>query len=136
MRIVNLTSAQLTTLASDINAPANAAALGAFITNKDATQIASFYNVQASPAWTVWKTSADITAIGDNIVATELAGLTSINATRLQTIALYSPNGVNPSLPDRRAFFDDVFSGAGGAATRAKLLILWKRQRRAHRSNR
>jgi hypothetical protein len=65
--------------------------------------------------------------VGDNIIGSELAGLTSINLTRLQTILQLSPGGLNPSLADRRAFFDDVFSGAGGAGTRAKLLILWKR---------
>ena len=53
--------------------------------------------------------------------------LSSLNATRLQTIALYSPAGINPSMSDRRTFFDDVFSGAGGVNTRAKLLALWKR---------
>jgi hypothetical protein len=35
--------------------------------------------------------------------------------------------GVNPSLPDCRQFFDDIFSGAGGTNTRANLLALWKR---------
>lgn len=29
--------------------------------------------------------------------------------------------------PSNRAFFDDVFSGAGGTNTRAALLVLWKR---------
>jgi hypothetical protein len=34
---------------------------------------------------------------------------------------------VNPSIASNRAFFDDVFSGAGGTNTRAALLALWKR---------
>jgi hypothetical protein len=89
--------------------------------------LAALYNVAASPAFTVWKSSVTITEVGDNLVATELAGLSSLNATRLQTIAIFSASGVNPSLADRRAFFDDVFSGAGGTLTRAKLLLLWKR---------
>lgn len=91
------------------------------------TEIAAAFNLDAAPAFTVWKTNVSITKVGDNIVATELAGLSTLNATRLQTIAVFSTEGVNPSLADRRAFFDDVFSGAGGTATRAKLLVLWKR---------
>jgi len=85
------------------------------------------YALAASPAFTVWKTSVTITQIGDNIVATEIAGLSSLNATRLQTIVQLSGDGINPSLADRRAFFDDIFSGAGGVGTKAKLLILYKR---------
>lgn len=75
----------------------------------------------------VWKSDITITQVGNNIVATELAGLSSLNATRLQTIVQLSSFGINPSLSDRRAFFDDIFSGAGGVLTRAKLLILYKR---------
>ena len=40
---------------------------------------------------------------------------------------MLSPSGVNPSLAERRAFFDEVFSVAAGATTRAQLLALWKR---------
>lgn len=89
--------------------------------------IANWFNGAAVPAWTVWKTNVGVSAVGDNIVGSELAGLSTLNTTRLQAIIMLSPLGVNPSLSDRRAFFDDVFSGAGGTATRAKLLILWKR---------
>ncbi len=42
-------------------------------------------------------------------------------------MAVYAGAGVNPSLADRRQCFDDIFSGAGGATTRANLLALWKR---------
>lgn len=97
------------------------------MTSDGAFAIASAYNMNAIPAFTVWKTNVSITEIGDNIVGTEIAGLSTLNTTRLQTVVVLSANGVNPSLPDRRAFFDDIFSGAGGALTRAKLLILWKR---------
>ena len=89
--------------------------------------IASALNLAASPAFTVWKTYVPSTQVGDNMVGTEVAGLTTANISRLQLIIQMSEAGVNPSLVDRRQFFDDVFSGAGGALTRAKLLILWKR---------
>lgn len=89
--------------------------------------IADALNAAASPAFTVWKSNVSITQVGDNIVGTELAGLSSLNNTRLQTVVVLSQGGINPSFADRRAFFDDIFSGAGGVATRGKLLILWKR---------
>jgi hypothetical protein len=89
--------------------------------------IADSMSSLAAPAFIVWKSNVSIGAIGDNFVGTELAGLTSANQARLQTIAQFSLNGIDPSLADRRAFFDDIFSGAGGTATRAKLLALWKR---------
>jgi hypothetical protein len=120
-----LTAAQLAILRADIQADAT---LNAFPNNSDgAFAIAAAYNLPASPAFTVWKSNVTIGQIGDKINASELAGLTSLNTQRLQAISEYSPQGVNPSLPDRRAFFDDVFSGAGGTITRANLLALWKR---------
>jgi hypothetical protein len=41
-------------------------------------------------------------------------------------VVVLSQTGINPSLADRRQFFDDIFSGAGGVNTRANLLALWK----------
>jgi hypothetical protein len=120
-----LTAQQLQTLKADILADP---ALNAQPNNSDgAFAIAAAYNLAASPAFTVWKTNVSIKQVGDKFNGTELAGLTTGNQTRLQTIASFSVDGVNPSLPDRRQFFDDVFSGAGGANTRANLLALWKR---------
>jgi hypothetical protein len=121
-----LTTAQKSTLKAAILADST---LNAFPNTNDGNfDLAVKLSTElASPNFTVWRSNVPITAVGDNIVATELAGLTSLNATRLQTIGLYSADGVNPSMVDRRQFFDDVFSGAGGVLTRAKLLILWKR---------
>ena len=89
--------------------------------------IADAMNAVSVPAFTVWKTSVFIKDVGDNIVGNDLAGLSTLNNTRLQTAVMMAAGGLNPSLVDRRFFFDDIFSGAGGTATRAKLLILWKR---------
>jgi len=120
-----LTSAQLATLKATIIADGT---LNAFPNDGGGnTEIANAFNLNASPNYTVWKRRVDISEIGDNIVGTDLAGLSTINNTRLQTAVVLATNGINPSLTDRRFFFDDIFSGAGGAATRAKLLILWKR---------
>jgi hypothetical protein len=115
---MNLSQAQLGTLKTWLNANA------AGVQDEEA---AALLNAAASPAFTVWKTSVPLQRVGDNFVGTDLAGLSSLNHTRLLTVVTLSGAGVNPSLADRRAFFDDIFSGAGGAATRAKLLVLWKR---------
>lgn len=102
--------------------------LNAHPANEDgAFAIKTELNKIAAPSFTVWKRNVSIEEIGDNFAGGELAGMTTGNQTRLQTIAAYSSAGVNPSLIDRRNFFDDVFSGAGGTITRGKLLILWKR---------
>ena len=120
-----MTPAQLATLKTAIVADGT---LNSKPNNSDGnSEIAAALNLNASPNWTVWKTIVPITQIGDKFNGAELAGLTTANQTRLQTIALFSGAGVNPTLPDRRAFFDDVFSGAGGTITRPALLALWKR---------
>ncbi len=120
-----LTAAQLATMKADI---INTPAFNTQPNNSDgAFAIAAAYNLPASPAWTVWKTNVPINEVGKKFNGTELAGLTTGNQQRLQTIAVYLATGVNPSLIDNRQFFDDIFSGAGGATTRANLLILWKR---------
>ena len=126
-----LTPAQLTTLKADISAntaTVNGVQIKLIINNSDGnSDIAGWYNGLASPSHTVWKTNVAINDVGKKFNGSELAGMTTGNQTRLQTIALYLANGVNPSLADNRVFFDDVFSGAGGTNTRAALLILWKR---------
>lgn len=120
-----LTQSQLQTLKADIAADP---ILNAKPQTSDGAQdIANAYNIDASPAWTVWKTNVSINEVGKKFNGTELAGLTTGNQSRLQTLAVYLAGGVNPSLPDNRQFFDDVFSGAGGTITRGNLLILWKR---------
>jgi hypothetical protein len=120
-----LTTQQLATMKADILANPD---LNSKPNNSDgAFEIARLYNLDAAPNFTVWKTNVPINDVGKKFNGTELAGLTTGNQTRLQTLAMYLAGGVNPTLPDCRQFFDDVFSGAGGATTRANLLALWKR---------
>lgn len=129
-----LTPAQISTLRTNIQANTNQVVYAGVPTNINAVPLDSdgdaairdWYNQAASPAWTVWKTLVPIVEVGNAFNGTEFAGLTSLNVTRLQGIADYSAMGINPSLADRRQLFDDVFSGAGGATTRASLLVLWK----------
>ena len=121
---MSLTPAQLATLKADILLDATLAALPN--TADGAFAIADAYNLVV-PAWIVWKTNVSINDVGKKFNGTELAGLTTGNQSRLQTIAAFLDGGVNPSLLDNRQFFDDVFSGAGGTTTRDNLLALWKR---------
>ena len=120
-----LTTPQLATLKAAFIADAT---LNAQPNNSDgAFAIAAAMNLSASPAFTVWKTNVSIRDVGDKINGTELAGLSNLNTTRLQMVVMLSDGGINASLIDRRQFFDDIFSGAGGTNTRANLLALWKR---------
>lgn len=120
-----LSNAQLVALKNDILLDPQLASQPD--TPDGAAFIAEAYNVLASPAWTVWKTNVPIGEVGKKFNGTELAGLTSGNNTRLQVVAAYLSDGINPSLVDNRQFFDDIFSGAGGVITRGNLLGLWKR---------
>lgn len=120
----SLTAAQFTTVRAAVCA--DVATARPLLQAGDVPALKAWLNA-SSGTFTVWKSKVSIEEVGDNIVGTELAGLSSLNTTRLQAIIMLSPNGVNPSKGDRRAFFDDVFSGTGGALTRPKLLLLWKR---------
>lgn len=121
----SLSDAQLATLKAAILADSN---LNSQPNTPDGNfEVARLLNLPASPNFIVWKTKVQIDDIGDAINSAELAGLSTLNSTRLQTLVQLSGRGVNPSLANRRAFFDDIFSGSGGTQTRAALLILWKR---------
>ena len=120
---MSLTTAQRAAIKADIQATP---ALNTMYMDGNLGGLADAYNAAASPAFTVWKTSVPIAAVGQAFNGAEWAGMTSANHTRLQTVAQYCGT-VNPSLPGIRAMFDDIWSGAGGTNTRAALLALWKR---------
>ena len=120
-----LTSAQLVTMKADILANSD---LNSQPNTSDGNfEIARLYNLQASPAFTVWKTNVPIGTVGRAINSAELATRTTGDLTALQTMAMYLAAGVDASRPDTRAFYDNIFSAAGGANTRAALAVLWKR---------
>ena len=63
-----LTAPQLATLKADI---LSKPALSSQPMNSDGdSNIAKYYNGQAAPNFTVWKTNVTTTQVGDNIVAT------------------------------------------------------------------
>jgi hypothetical protein len=82
-----LTTQQLATMKADILANPD---LNSKPNNSDgAFEIARLYNLDASPNFTVWKTNVQINDVGKKFNGTELAGLTTGNQTRLQTLAMY-----------------------------------------------
>lgn len=91
----------------------------------DANSLRAWFNAPGS--FIVWRTSVTNDELGDAMNGTDVAGLSSLNMQRLQVLAAYSGGSQNMSRADRRAAFDAVFSGAGGAATRAAMAVLWKR---------
>mgnify|MGYP000402571789 CR=1 FL=1 len=120
-----LTTTQLNTLRTYINADP---VLSAFpLTGDGAYEIAIRLNQDATPVFTVWKTSVPTKDVGQAINSTELSGLTTANTSRLQVLEQFSGGSFNPSRADTRAGFDSIFSGAGGTLTRTALLALWKR---------
>jgi hypothetical protein len=119
-----LTPQQLTTLRAAIDADP---VLSAFPNNPDGhVEIAKAFNLDASPAFTVWKTRVDRNTVGKTFVATALAAITTGNNDKLNNFAAWNET-IDPSRADQRAFFDDVFSVAAGASTRAALNVLWRR---------
>lgn len=118
---MNLTTPQLATLKTWLTANAS---------GQNDEQAAALLNATAAgPNNIAWKSQVGLGEISQKLNGTELAGLTTANHTRLQTVItlLSFSGGARPFLADQRAFWDDIFSGAGGTTTRASLLALWKR---------
>lgn len=120
-----LTSAQQATLKAAILADGT---LNAFPNTSDGNfDLATKLSTElASPAFIVWRRRVPLTELGDAMVGTEVAGLTTANLTRLQVYAEYNQEGINGSQNTSDAF-DSIFSGAGGAGTRPLLHIVWRR---------
>lgn len=107
-----MTPAQLTTLKTNILAPANDAALDAFITAEDWPSIALFYNAPSGS--TVWK---------PNVTARELTSVivgSAFDALSVQKqngyFAVISGGVVDATQASIRAWFQDIF-GAGATLT-------------------
>lgn len=118
-----MTSAQLTTLKADILADP---VLAAKPMNDDGHfAIAAAYNLTASPAWRVWKTSVSTADCKDAVNWTEFIGRSV--GERAAFEFLLSNGHINPSRANVRQGIADMFSGAGGTITRNALLALSKR---------
>lgn len=126
-----LTTAQLQTLKADILADP---VLNAFPNNSDgAFEIAKAYNLEATPVFWVWRTQLSKREVTSNV---------SPDGTTFSFPALISRSAgeqfgwgqvwnstleCDPSLPNVRQAFADIFSGGTGAAQRAHLLAMARR---------
>jgi hypothetical protein len=130
-----LTPAQLQTLKTDIAANANVSGQPGSIyastpiknipNNDDGnTAIAYFYNQPST--FVVYRRAIPLTEVGSAMLSADVANLTTANNARLQVLALYAPTGFNASA-DVEAGYNDIFSVAGAAGTRANLHVVWRR---------
>lgn len=133
---MNLSSAQLVTLRNDIEV-VNASEFAAAVAAREDQLIANAYNALASPVFWVWRTS---------VTKDEVVGKTSQDATTFTWAGngfitrsvgelmawqeLFGSDGtINPSLPQVRQAFTDIFSGTGNAAlNRTHLATVGRRQ--------
>lgn len=121
-----LTDAQKATLKTDILANTDPVVVQARIDGANGV-IASWYSGDASPDYWVWQSIRSLDQVGLSLDGVDIGNITSANAERVGVFFTAVPGGVVPSRADHRAFFDDVFSGAVGATTRANLDALWRR---------
>lgn len=118
-----LTTAQLATLKADILADPTFSAMP---NNDDSNfAIAAAYNLAASPAWIVWKTTVTTADAKDAVNWTEYIGRSQAERDAFQF--LLSNHVINPARPNVRQGIADMFSGQNGATTRNALLAISKR---------
>lgn len=128
-----ITQPQALTLKADIAANTNtvtyggaAVAINALPLNDDANfAIADWYNQNASPAWTVWKTAIPTKDVKLAIVWTEYIGRSQGERDAFEF--MLSNGTINGADTNIRQGIADCFSGPSGATTRANLLAMAKR---------
>lgn len=118
-----LTPTQLAALKADIAADP---ILAAYPHNSDgAWAVAQAYNLAATPAFTVWKTSVPTSACKTAMVWTEFIGRSVGERDAWQFMLA---NGtINAADVNVRQGIADIFSGSQGATSRANLLAIAKR---------
>lgn len=117
-----LTQAQLTALKADILADAT---LNAFPNNSDgAFAIAQAYNLIFSPDYIVWRTQVPTADCKKAMVWTEFISRSVGERDAWQF--MLSNGFINAADVNVRQGITDIFSGAGGAASRAALTALAK----------
>ncbi len=132
-----MTNAQLQTLKTDIAANANptgqpgsiysATAVNAVPNNSDGNAaIAFWYDQPTNPVKVVWRNAIPVSEVGKNMLSADIANLTAINLQRLGVLGQFALMGFTGST-DTEAGFNDIFSVAGAAGTRALLHATWRR---------
>jgi hypothetical protein len=134
---MSLTPAQAATVKADILATPE---LNAFANNTDgAFAIAALYNLAASPAFYVWKTSLSEQSITSEVSPEATSWNWSAYIARTQGERdgwnrIFGFNGAcNPSLPNVRQAFADIFSGSSNSAPAQRTHITATAKRTANR---
>ncbi len=118
-----LTPAQQSTVKADIAANSD---LNTKPNNSDgAFAIAALYNLPASPVFRVWRTSVLTRECKTAMVWTEYIARSEMERDAWQF--MLADGSINPSDANVRQGILDIFSGAGGAGTRAALTAIAKR---------
>lgn len=129
-----LTTAQAATLKTAILAETDPEFV-TYRTNGQNNQMAEWFNRPASPDYFVKRTTLSrqeiITGTSDDGTTFSWAGGAYITRSQGERDAfreMFNSTGtVNPSLPSIVAAFNDIFSGAGGAANRAHITAMSRR---------
>ena len=87
--------------------------------------IAALYNLEAAPAFVVWRTSIPTEEIKDALDWTEL--IAASVGERDSFLVMIEGGSINAAKTNIRAGIQDVFSGPGGLNTRTALVALAKR---------
>lgn len=118
-----LTATQVTTLKADI--AATLAFAGVPMDSDGHFFIAAAYNQLAAPVFRVWKTDVPTSVCKQVMVWTEFIARSAGERDAWQF--MLSNGAVNAANPNVRQGIQDIFSGPGGAGSRAALVAIAKR---------
>lgn len=121
-----LTPAQLTTFKADLDANTNQVIIDALAIGNN-NGIVDWYNLDASPAFTVYKNLVPLDEVSNAIELDDVANITSADSDRLIKFYALRPEGVFANKASDRVGFDDVFSAAAGDDSQQALIALWKK---------
>src|SRR5574343_80661 len=122
---MNLTTAQLQTLAADIAAQTDPTFVG-YRTNGQPALMASWYNQPST--FVCWRTDVRAEESGNAWVGTDIDGMSALNMQRLQLLLASAPSGVfDMTRSDRRAGFENPFGTNQNNAARVAMRAEWKR---------
>lgn len=124
-----MTPEQHATLKSHIMANTNSGVVAAVAEN-DGMTISIWYSQLSSPAFIVWRSQVPTREIDNAIEFSGAGGFIARSAGERDAFMMISSRGwIDPSKPNIRAAFSNIFSGSGAGApeTRAALLAVSKR---------
>ena len=123
---MSLTPGQVTTFKTDIDSNTNQLVINALAIGNN-NGIVAWYNLDASPAFTVYKNLVPLEEVSLAIELDDVADITPADSDRLIKFFALRPGGVFASNATDRDGFDDVFSAAAGDDSQQALIALWKR---------